>query len=185
MAIKNIPNKIYKTYHSSGAIIVVLIVLIAAILFAVFSSYTKQNAPSQPLDISLRSENAGSIVKAQAGDCSISGSQIGLDSVEQQMVNIVNDYSQQNGLPRIPASYALSKTSAWMANSMATYRYVDHIDKLGRNYDVRLQDCGYNAFGADILGGDPSADPATILNRWKASPLHNIVILNQVSGINF
>jgi uncharacterized protein YkwD len=110
-----------------------------------------------------------------------------LDSEEQQFVNLINQYRQQNGLGTLSIDWRLQDAAEWMSTDMGVNAYFSHTDSLGRDPFVRMDDFGYTYntwLGENILAGSPSAQVA--FDWWKASPGHNANMLNanfKVMGI--
>jgi len=124
-----------------------------------------------------------------------SSPQDGLESEEVKLIDLINQYRDQNGLPPIPKSKALttvanrhvqditenigSLTHAW---SDAPYDGNDsktwpNMWKAPQRLNTGYPGNGYeNAFGGS-QGFVATAENS--LNSWKNSPLHNDVILNQ------
>ncbi len=124
-----------------------------------------------------------------------SSPQDGLESEEVKLINLINQYRAQNGLPAIPKSKALTTvanrhvqditenvgtlTHAWSdasydANDSKTW---PNMWKAPQRLNTGYPGNGYeNAFGGS---GGFVATAENSLNSWKSSPLHNAVILNQ------
>ncbi|MGB3510547.1 MAG: CAP domain-containing protein [Microcoleaceae cyanobacterium] len=121
----------------------------------------------------------------------------GLESEETQLLNLINEYRAQNGLPPIPPSKALTTVAnrhaidlaenigqvthawsdavydsnnpnTWSAMWSAPQRF--NTGYPGNGYENTV---GYNGFDT------PDLTAETALNQWKNSPLHNAVILNR------
>jgi uncharacterized protein YkwD len=119
----------------------------------------------------------------------------GFESEEQKLYNLVNAYRQQNGLPAIPASKALttvanrhvldlaenvqSVTHSWSdapydANNSSTW---PNMWTAPQRFNTGYPGNGYENAHGGSNGYIATAESA--LNGWKNSPLHNAVILNQ------
>jgi len=102
-----------------------------------------------------------------------------LDSEEQVMLKLINDYRAQNGLTSLRASVALTRSADWMSADMATKNYFNHTDSQGRDPFVRMTAFGYNYSGyrgENIAAG--YSDAARTFNLWRNSPGHNAAMLN-------
>lgn len=124
----------------------------------------------QAHDIRGQAQSAG-------GDCTVSEPDSALDSEEQNMFTLVNTYRQQNGLAPYANSASLNKGAAWLSADMNTKNYFDHTDSLGRDFAVRLKDCGFTG----RLGGENIAqarNSTSAFNAWKSSPGHNANMLD-------
>ncbi|PPT08913.1 Alkaline phosphatase [Geitlerinema sp. FC II] len=119
----------------------------------------------------------------------------GLDSEEQQLYNLINDYRAQYGLPAIPASRALSTVAnrhvVDLAENIGTLTHgwsdapYDSSDsstwpnmwEAPQRFNTGYPGNGYeNAHGGS---GGYIATAESALNGWQNSPPHNAVILNQ------
>ncbi|MBI1886608.1 MAG: CAP domain-containing protein [Chloroflexi bacterium] len=102
-----------------------------------------------------------------------------LDSEEQTLLGLINNYRAANGLGTLSTSSLLTKAAVWMSNDMATKDYFSHTDSLGRDPFTRMADFGYNYNtwkGENLAAGVSDAKGA--LRLWKNSPGHNAVLLN-------
>src|SRR5258708_37347882 len=102
-----------------------------------------------------------------------------LDSEEQMMLKLINDYRAQNGLNSLSASLALTRAADWMSADMAAKNYFSHTDSAGRDPFVRMTAFGYNYGGyrgENIAAGYD--DAARTFNLWRNSPGHNAAMLN-------
>jgi uncharacterized protein YkwD len=114
-----------------------------------------------------------------AADCTVSGGDLALDGEEQAMLNGINAWRQQHGLPAYAVSPALTRSAAWMSKDMADKNYFSHSDSLGRSAFARMADCGYGhntSKGENVAAG--YGDAASTLNQWKNSPSHNANLLS-------
>src|SRR5438067_12583687 len=115
-----------------------------------------------------------------AGDCTVAASELATDGEEQAMLNGINGYRQQNGLPPLVVSPTLTRAAAWMSHDLAAGRYFSHTDSLGRSSGTRMVDCGYTTLASwwaeNLAAGH--ADAASTLNQWKTSPGHNAALLD-------
>jgi uncharacterized protein YkwD len=116
-----------------------------------------------------------------AGDCTVSSGDLAVDGEEQALLNGINQYRQQNGVPPLALSATLNRSAAWMSRDMATKDYFNHTDSLGRGAGTRMTDCGFNNpytwRGEAIAAGYQTADSA--LQGWKGSPPHNALLLDR------
>ncbi|MDQ3012886.1 MAG: CAP domain-containing protein [Acidobacteriota bacterium] len=102
-----------------------------------------------------------------------------LDSEEQAVLKLINDYRAQNGLNLLRASLALTRAADWMSADMAAKNYFNHADSAGRDPFVRMTAFGYNYGGyrgENIAAG--YSDAARTFNLWRNSPGHNAAMLN-------
>ncbi|HVZ11986.1 MAG TPA: CAP domain-containing protein [Patescibacteria group bacterium] len=116
-------------------------------------------------------------------NCTVDNSYIAVDSDEQSEVDLINQYRQQNGLPALPLSLALTRDAAWMTKDMGDKNYFSHTDSAGRSWDTRASQCGYPDFAADILdAGTGNITPQSTLVDWQNSPGHDKVIKDHIDG---
>lgn len=89
-----------------------------------------------------------------------------LDSEEWAFVTLINNFRAQNGVGPLQVSVALSNSSAWMSNDMATKDYFSHTDSLGRNPGTRFADFNYpyTPWGENIAAGN--SDAQNTFNQW-------------------
>jgi len=102
-----------------------------------------------------------------------------LDTEEQMMQKLINDYRAQNGLNPLRVSVALTRAADWMSADMAVRNYFNHTDSQGRDPFVRMTAFGYNYGGyrgENIAAG--YGDAARTFNLWRNSPGHNAAMLN-------
>lgn len=116
-----------------------------------------------------------------AGDCTVSQSDQAVTPYEQEMLRLVNTYRQQHGAVALTLVPSLMRAAGWLDRDMATGRYVDHNDRLGRGPGSRMTDCGfadpYTWRGENIAGGYDSAIDA--FHAWQNSPGHNALMLDE------
>ncbi|MEO8539283.1 MAG: CAP domain-containing protein [bacterium] len=91
-----------------------------------------------------------------------------LDSQEQQLLTLINNFRVANGVGAVKASPTLSRAAAWMSEDLTSHGTFDHTDSLGRSPFTRVKDCGYPSTGAgEILARTSSAQSAFTL--WQNS----------------
>lgn len=102
-----------------------------------------------------------------------------LDTEEQAVLRLINEYRAQNGLNSLRISIALTRAADWMSADMAARNYFNHTDSQGRDPFVRMTAFGYNYGGyrgENIAAG--YSDAARTFNLWRNSPSHNAAMLN-------
>lgn len=102
-----------------------------------------------------------------------------LDSEEQVVLRLINEYRAQNGLVQLRASVALTRAADWLSVDMASKNYFSHTDSQGRNPFVRMGAFNYNyptSKGENIAAG--YNDAVRTFNQWKNSAGHNATMLN-------
>lgn len=98
---------------------------------------------------------------------------------EQPLLVLTNQERARYGLAPLRASPILNNAASWHAQDMAVFGYFDHTDSLGRSFDQRLRDFGYDRYtrvGENIYRG--STSPVDALEAWMNSPGHRTNILN-------
>src|SRR5262245_40780210 len=102
-----------------------------------------------------------------------------IDSEEQAMFSLINDYRAQNGKSQLKISASLTRAAEWMSGDMAANNYFSHTDSQGRDPFVRMTAFCYNyptGRGENLAAG--YNDAMRTFNQWKASPSHNSAMLN-------
>jgi uncharacterized protein YkwD len=94
-----------------------------------------------------------------------------------QVVNLVNEYRQKNGLGRLRANPQITSAALAYAKNMAENDFFAHAGKDGSTPQSRLKAAGYAACfdGENISAGQTSAIDA--VNAWKNSESHNKILL--------
>jgi uncharacterized protein YkwD len=111
-----------------------------------------------------------------------------VDSEEEVMIRLINEYRAQKGLGRLTLSYSLTKAADWMSSDMGVKNYFGHHDSQGRDPFVRMKDFGYKfrtTKGENLAAG--FSDAVNTFQQWKNSPSHNAAMLNsqfKVIGIS-
>ncbi len=120
-------------------------------------------------------------------DCAVNDPDILMDSEEQKLFDMINDYRTQNGAGVLKVSPSLMRGATWLSNDMSKSKNLDHIDSLGRDPFERASDCGYpgGGGGENIAYNDGSA--SRTFEQWRTSTSgHNEEMLrtsNVVAGI--
>jgi hypothetical protein len=94
-----------------------------------------------------------------------------LDSQEQALVTLINNYRAQNGRSPLAIDIDLNEAADWMSNDMGVHDYYGHIDSLGREPAERMCSFGYchqTWKGENIAAGFATANE--VFNAWKMSP---------------
>lgn len=112
-----------------------------------------------------------------SGPCVPSRPASALDAEELKLVQLINQYRQQNGLAPLTISPTLSAAAYWKSADMLANGYFAH-DDLTRSWSQRIADCGYsNAAIAENLA-QGTRDAASTLAMWQSSPPHNANLLD-------
>jgi uncharacterized protein (TIGR03437 family) len=123
-----------------------------------------------------------------AGGGQVAAQTPSIDSEEQLMVKMINDYRAQRGLSQLKISISLTRAADWMSTDMSSRNYFSHTDSQGRDPFARMTAYGYNYTG--FRGENLAAgynDAARTFNQWKNSPSHNTNMLKpefRVIGIS-
>jgi uncharacterized protein YkwD len=104
---------------------------------------------------------------------------LSIDSEEQALLDLINDYRATAGAPPLTITQALTRAATWLSIDMSDKNYFDHTDLLGRDAFTRMKQCDvpvwYDA-GENIIAGQTTAQQA--LTTWRESALHNANMLN-------
>ena len=106
-----------------------------------------------------------------------------LDESELTLLQLINDYRQENGLSALVPSAQLNAAADWFANDMASKNYFpgNHEDSLGRSPGDRGADFGYPwGVGENSGAGGSFSDPQEIFDAWKGSAGHNTNMLRSI-----
>jgi uncharacterized protein YkwD len=102
-----------------------------------------------------------------------------LDPEEELMLQLINDWREENGAGPLTIDWKLQAASRWMSEDMAEKNYFSHTDSLGRSPFQRMADFGYtyNTHKGENLGaGNGSAQ--VIFDALRNSTGHNNNMLN-------
>jgi uncharacterized protein YkwD len=102
-------------------------------------------------------------------------------SFEEQAIFFINHERNLAGLPPLELDVRLQIAARWMSDDMAAHENVpvDHVDSLGRTFDVRVTEEGgypYIHLGEVIAGGFSS--PEAVVQAWMNSPGHKARLLD-------
>lgn len=102
---------------------------------------------------------------------------------DAQIVSLVNDYRQQNGLPRLPMSQTLGAAAHHHALDMALTGDLTHVLSDGTTWLQNIINHGYPfGYRTENIAWGYGGDPQRILSAWKASTSHNSAMLNAGFG---
>lgn len=102
-----------------------------------------------------------------------------LESEKSAFLVLINQYRQQNGVPPLAVSNALTAAAQLHSEDMATNNYFSHTSLDGRTFVDRIRQAGYTYntwLGENIAAGYSTAQ--SVFNAWKNSPGHNENMLN-------
>ena len=118
---------------------------------------------------------------ASAGpSCNIDQTASSIDGQEQEVLQLINEYRQNNGLAPLQLSSTLNKSAAWKSKDMADNSYFGHDDTpIGRSWTQRFRDCGYgyNTFTGEIIAAGDGTGAGTF-EQWRSSASHSGNMLN-------
>jgi uncharacterized protein YkwD len=122
----------------------------------------------------------GAVQKAQPAfaltNCSVSDS---FDSEERAFLQLINNYRAQYGKAPLTVSTNLNRSSAWLAQDLATKNYFAHTDSLGRDVPTRLSQCDTQPYSGENIAAGTNRDTAQeAFVAWRASAGHNKNMLN-------
>lgn len=141
-----------------------IVITLAALLLSIF------------VVVNALQQNQDQRSRAQVVDCTVSTTDMAIDSEEKKLLDELNAYRQQNGAPPLTISENLTRMAAWMSNDMFASKTLSHTDSLNRSPDVRAVDCK-SPYGAENIARG-FTDAANIMNFWKNSSSHNFNMLD-------
>lgn len=99
-------------------------------------------------------------------------------SYEEQVVNLVNKYRSQNGLPALAMNWELCRVARYKSQDMHDKNYFSHTSPTyGSPFDmIRNFNISYRAAGENIAKGQRT--PEAVMNAWMNSSGHRANILN-------
>ncbi|MDQ3977974.1 MAG: CAP domain-containing protein [Actinomycetota bacterium] len=111
--------------------------------------------------------------------CPVSSTDQAIDSEEQVLLNLINQYRQQYGKNALAMHPTVTRAAAWFSRDMATKNYFpyNHVDSNGRTIDQRLSWCGasFTNWAENIYAGRPDAQ--SVFAAWRNSTGHNANML--------
>lgn len=104
---------------------------------------------------------------------------ISLDTEEETLLNLINEYRQNNGLSPLVLSSNLTIAAKLHSQDMANNNYFSHYSLDGRSPLDRAKEAGYFylPIGENIAAGYTKA--IDVFNAWKNSYEHNKNMLNK------
>lgn len=105
-----------------------------------------------------------------------------LDSEEQTLLTLLNEYRRELNLTPLGAAHRLNEATAWAAQDMAIRATSNKLDSLGRTPAQRARAYGYpgerGAAEEDALVQTGNWEVRDILGRWRATQAANAVLSN-------
>ncbi|MFJ7509061.1 CAP domain-containing protein [Peribacillus simplex] len=100
-------------------------------------------------------------------------------SVEQQVLSLVNEERSKSGLPSLKMDTAISNVAILKSEDMRDSNYFNHTSpRYGSPFDMMKSfGISYKYAGENIAAGQPSAD--AVMKSWMNSPGHKANILNK------
>jgi len=100
---------------------------------------------------------------------------------EQQIINLINQQRNANGLPAYAVVYELTQSSRKHSHDMADHNFTSHTGSDGSTPGDRMLAFGYYWTNAgENTGWGFGGDPQTMVNWWMNSPVHRDAILSTV-----
>lgn len=89
-----------------------------------------------------------------------------LNSAEQTMLTLINNYRQQNNVAPLSVSPTLTASANWLSCNMSCNNYISHTDSLNRDPYTRMSAFGFSGGtkGENVAAG--YSDPNTTFNQW-------------------
>lgn len=103
---------------------------------------------------------------------------LGITNYENEVIRLVNEIREQNGLEKLTADWELSRVARYKSQDMKDNRYFSHNSPTyGTPYQM-MKSFGitYRTAGENIAQGYSS--PQAVVNAWMNSPGHRKNILN-------
>jgi uncharacterized protein YkwD len=111
--------------------------------------------------------------------CPVSSADQTVDSDEQALLNLINQYRQQHGKNALAMDPTVTRAAAWFSRDMAMKNYFpyNHVDSNGRTVDQRLSWCGvyFTNWAENIYAG--RHDAQSVFSAWRNSSTHNLNML--------
>ncbi|MGE6376189.1 CAP domain-containing protein [Peribacillus muralis] len=100
-------------------------------------------------------------------------------TVEQQILRLVNEERSKAGLPNVEMDTSLSKTATLKSEDMRDHDYFNHTSPTyGSPFDMmKAFGITYKYAGENISAGQPSGE--SVMKSWMNSPGHKANILNK------
>jgi uncharacterized protein YkwD len=104
-------------------------------------------------------------------------------TIEQNMLTLVNDYRAQHGLGALKASAPLMRAARFHSHDMADNGYFDHTSPDGEQFSQRLTRFGFHWLSAgEAIGQEsgltsPTDAAGSAITMWRESPPHNKILL--------
>jgi uncharacterized protein YkwD len=100
---------------------------------------------------------------------------------EQQIISLINQQRNANGLAAYVVVYELTQSSRKHSHDMADNNFTSHTGSDGSAPGDRMRAFGYNWIDAgENTGWGFNGDPQTMVNWWMNSPVHRAAILSTV-----
>ena len=105
------------------------------------------------------------------------------EQLAAQIVSGINAYRQANGFSTLPVNASLASLATTQSEYQASIQTITHTGPGGTTPKERAAAYGYAGGGtffmSEIIYGGQNATPASAINWWKNSPLHNSVLLDK------
>lgn len=176
---------LHKIYHKSGALILIPALILVVVIFFSRSPQTVSQVEigtAERVDLNLALvQIASDDLVVQAGSCDAAHS--GLDSSEKTLIDLINNYRQQNGLNSLTVSGQLNTMASNLSEDMNANKRLGHVDSQGRNLAARFSACvtGLRGLGYENAGLAPT--PESVFNGWRQSPPHDDNMLSDSVAI--
>ncbi|CAN7245549.1 CAP domain-containing protein [Peribacillus frigoritolerans] len=119
----------------------------------------------------------GQIINLPASNTTVNSEES--QSVEQQVLSLVNEERAKSGLPSLKMDTAISKVAILKSEDMRDSNYFNHTSpSYGSPFEMMKSfGISYRYAGENIAAGQPSAD--AVMKSWMNSPGHKENILNK------
>lgn len=136
-----------------------VLITVAALLLSLFVIVSQTQKSQDPR------------TRAQITNCTVLSADLTVDTEEQKMLILLNNFRKQKGAPQLKISQSLTRSASWMSQDMATTKKLDHTDSLNRSSSKRAKDCGSPYSAENIAFGN--TDAQSTMDQWINSPGHN------------
>ncbi len=122
--------------------------------------------------LSSKAPPAHATGSCDAGDTTI-------DAEERAIIDLTNNYRVQHGMATLTVAPALQRAATWTANDLTHNPVFGHVDTLGREFFVRVKDCGFTwPGGENLAAGTNDSAGSTAFQKFRSSAVHNEIMLS-------
>jgi thermitase len=97
----------------------------------------------------------------------------------RQTIQLINDYRESRGLPRLPEDTRLDQAAEWQSKDMNDNRFCGHFGTDGSNPFDRMRRAGYPLRTGGEIVACGYTSPADAVQGWIHSPGHHAIIVSR------